>query len=209
MSQYLLFNNKLNKTLVFYPVPKNANSSAKLFFAKHLNIEKHFLFISDKIPKHKQKIEHFKGKRNLVNFLPTKQPFKKINADFTCCIVRNPIERFISSYQNRVLYHKDIKFRDHTIDEILDKLLNNNFENLHFLPQSFFLGNDMNYFSFYCFINEVNLFESFVNSFFDKKIKFPMIQVRGKEDNIKLNLDQIKKIRKIYSDDFNLLKITT
>ena len=35
-----------------------------------------------------------------------------------------------------------------------------------------------------------------------------MIQIRGKEDNIKLNLDQKKKIQKIYSDDFNLLKIT-
>jgi len=50
MSIYAILKNKENRTLAFYPVPKNANSSAKLFFAKHLGIDKDFLFLSDKAP---------------------------------------------------------------------------------------------------------------------------------------------------------------
>ena len=43
---YPLFSNKkTGKTLVFYPVKKNANSSAKLFFAKHLGLENKFFLL--------------------------------------------------------------------------------------------------------------------------------------------------------------------
>ena len=55
MSTYPIFKNNKNETLVFYACAKNANSSAKLFFAKHLGIENNFFFIEDDIPKHKTK----------------------------------------------------------------------------------------------------------------------------------------------------------
>ena len=42
--KYGIFKNKkTNKTLVYYPCPKNANTSAKLFFAKHLGIDKRII----------------------------------------------------------------------------------------------------------------------------------------------------------------------
>ena len=45
MSKYAVFTNKTsNKKLIYYPCPKNANTSAKMFFAKHLNVDKDFLF---------------------------------------------------------------------------------------------------------------------------------------------------------------------
>ena len=53
MSTYPIFNNKDNKTLVFYACAKNANTSAKLFFAKHLGIENNFYFTEDDIPRYK------------------------------------------------------------------------------------------------------------------------------------------------------------
>ena len=38
--KYLIFKNPINnKTLVYYPVPKNANTSIKMFFATHLEIK--------------------------------------------------------------------------------------------------------------------------------------------------------------------------
>ena len=50
---YGIFSNKVtNKKLVYYPVAKNANSSAKLFLIKHLGLEKKFFFIEDLIPRH-------------------------------------------------------------------------------------------------------------------------------------------------------------
>ena len=51
IKNYLIIKNKNNfKTLVYYPVAKNANSSVKLFLIKHLGIEKKFYFLDNEIP---------------------------------------------------------------------------------------------------------------------------------------------------------------
>ena len=43
---YAVFINKKNsKKLVFYPVAKNANTSAKLFFIGHLGLKKNFFIL--------------------------------------------------------------------------------------------------------------------------------------------------------------------
>jgi len=137
------------KKLAFYPVKKNANTSSKLFFASHLGIEDKFFFIEDEIPRFKQTVkmhESFKKKSNLVNLYEGKYAFQIINVDYKSCIVREPLERFISAYKNRVLFHKDKNFYKHSVSEVIEKLENGNVENKHFLPQSFFLGNDLSYF---------------------------------------------------------------
>ena len=42
---YAIFQNRsTGRKLVYYPVAKNANSSAKLFFLKHLKIDKIIIF---------------------------------------------------------------------------------------------------------------------------------------------------------------------
>ena len=52
-SKYAKFINRNNgSTLVYYPVPKNANTSAKLFFAKHLKLDDKFIFLGDKKPEY-------------------------------------------------------------------------------------------------------------------------------------------------------------
>ena len=43
-------------------------------------------------------------------------------------------------------------------------------------------------------------------NFFGKKIKFPKVQTKGKEFDIRLNDHQLERIKKIYDKDFNLLK---
>ena len=206
MSTYAVFTNKINKKkLIYYPCPKNANTSAKMFFAKHLNVDKNYLFLGDQIPKADQTVADYDGKQNLINLIPTKQPFEKKNVDTTCCLVRDPIKRFISAYKNRILYHRDIQFKDHSIDMILDKLENNNFENKHFLPQTYFLGNDLDYYTFWSTTDNLSLFVEKVNDFFEKKIDFPKIQTGGSNFKINLSSPQIKKIEKIYIKDFMLI----
>ncbi len=207
MSKYAIFTNKTsNKKLVYYPCPKNANTSAKMFFAKHLKIDKHFLFLGDEIPQIEQTPDQYKGKQNIIGIIPSKQPFKKINIDIKCCIVRDPIKRFISAYKNRILYHRDIQFKDHSIDMILEKLEINNFENKHFLPQVYFLGEDLNYYTFWSTTDELSFFAEQVNDFFSRKIIFPKIQTGGSEIKIKLTNSQISKIEKIYAKDFKLIQ---
>ncbi len=205
-STYGVFTNKnTRKTLVYYPCPKNANSSAKLFFLKHLGLESKFIFIGDKIPLFEQKKSDFKGYNNLVNFIPTKQFFTEIKADYKCCIIRDPLKRFLSAYKNRILFHKDLQFRNYSIDMILEKLENSLFENKHFLPQSYFLGNSLNYFSFYADTKNISKFEEKVNEFFEKKVSFPKIQTQGSDKNIELNINQISRVRQIYKNDYKLL----
>lgn len=206
-STYGIFTNKKKETLAFYPCPKNANSSTKLFLIKHLGLENKYSFIADKIPRYKQTSDMFlkKNKINVVNFLPNKQSFQKINTNQKCCIIRDPVSRFISAYKNRILYHKDLDFSNHSIDLIIEKLENKLFENLHFLPQSFFFGNDLSYFTIIGEINKINIFANKINNFFGKVINFPKIQTGGNKILLKLNNSQIKKIKKIYSKDYNLI----
>ena len=206
MSTYAVFTNKTTKKkLIYYPCPKNANTSAKMFFAKHLNIDKHYLFLGDRIPQADQTEEDYEGKQNIISIIPSKQPFEKKNVDIKCCIVRDPIKRFISAYKNRILFHRDVQFKDHSIDMILDKLEINNFENKHFLPQSYFLGNDLNYYSFWSTTENIGIFVEKVNDFFERKIDFPKIQTGGGNFQINLSNFQIKKIEKIYIRDFQLI----
>ena len=206
MSTYAVFTNKTTKKkLIYYPCPKNANTSTKMFFAKHLNIDKRYLFLGDQIPQADQTVEDYEGKKNIINIIPSKQPFEKKNVDIKCCIVRDPIKRFISAYKNRILFHRDLQFKDHSIDMILDKLEINNFENKHFLPQSYFLGNDLNYYSFWSTTDNIGMFVEKVNDFFERKIDFPKIQTGGGNFQINLSNFQIKKIEKIYSEDFQLI----
>ena len=207
MSKYAVFTNKTsNKKLIYYPCPKNANTSAKMFFAKHLNVDKDFLFLGDSIPQIEQTPDQYKGKQNIIGIIPSKQPFEKINVDVKCCIVRDPIKRFISAYKNRILYHRDIQFKDHSIDMILEKLEINNFENKHFLPQVYFLGEDLSYYTFLSTTEDLSFFVEQVNDFFSRKINFPKIQTGGSDIKIKLTKSQISKIEKIYAKDFKLIQ---
>ena len=209
-NDYAVFINKKNKKkLVFYPVAKNANTSAKLFFIRHLGLEENFFYIED-IPRYKHTKAMYDihiGKHNLINFFPPYTSFKEMPVDIKCCIVRDPIKRFISTYTNRILFHKDEKFKNFTIDQVLESLESFVFDNKHFLPQSYWLGHELNYYTFYSFTNEIENFEKKINSFFGQEKKFPQLQTGGNTNFLKLNTNQEKKIKKIYSSDFDLLKI--
>ena len=207
---YAIFQNRnTGRKLVYYPVAKNANSSAKLFFLKHLKMDKNYYFLSDKVPEYKVnedlKYKNLDKKYNLVNFLPSYTPFEKIEVDEKCCIIRNPIKRFISAYKNRVLFHKDFGFRNLNINEIIEKLENNSFDNRHFLPQSYWLGSDLRYFTIVSNISNMETFINGVNNFFQNKVEFPRIQTGGADENITLTDSQIIKLKKIYSSDYALI----
>ena len=131
--------------------------------------------------------------------------FEKINVEFKSCIIRDPVKRFVSAFKNRILFHRDKEFYDHSVDLIIDKLENGLFENKHFLPQNYWLGDNLNFFNIIGDVSNIENFTKEINNFFDKKISFPKIQTGGKEFIISLNIDQIKKIKKIYSNDYDLI----
>ena len=168
--KYAIFTNKNSgRKLIYYPVAKNANSSAKLFFLKHLKIDKNYYFLADNVPEYKfikdPKYKDLDKNYNLVNFLPSYTPFQKMYVDEKCCIVRDPLKRFISAYKNRILFHKDAGFQNLNINEIIERMENNSFDNRHFLPQTYWLGDDLRYFTIVSNISNMKIFINGVNNF--------------------------------------------
>ena len=206
---YPVFTNKNNKKLVFYPVKKNANSSAKLFFAKQLGIESNFYFLEDQKPRYlitKSDYNAFKEKQNLMQFFVNNFKFAKVDIEFKACIIRDPLERFTSAYKNRILFHKDKEFYEHNVNQIIEKLESNIFENKHFIPQSYFLGDDLSYYNTVGLVSKINMFADKINIFFENKVPFPRIQTGGKNFKVDLSNKQIEKIKQIYLNDYNLVK---
>ena len=44
-----------------------------------------------------------------------------------------------------------------------------------------------------------------INNFFGQERKFPKIQTGGKEFDLELNTNQILKVKKIYTNDYDLI----
>tara|TARA_Y100001970_G_scaffold166351_1_gene203457 strand:+ start:23971 stop:24615 length:645 start_codon:yes stop_codon:yes gene_type:complete len=206
---YLIFTNKKTcRRLVFYPVAKNANTSAKFFLAKHLGIEEKFYFLEDKIPRfklNKELLKNYKKKYNIIDFLPPYSRFEKLDVEERACLIRDPLKRFISAYKNRVLFHKDKNFHNHSVNQILEKLENGLFENKHFLPQTYWLGNDLEYFTIKANVENLEPFVKSINNFFSNNLNFPRMQTGGQKNDLHLNQDQKTKIKKIYSEDYDLV----
>ena len=58
-------------------------------------------------------------------------------------------------FKNRILFHKDFGFQNLSIDEIIEKMENKSFDNKHFLPQSYWLGSDLKYFTIVANISNI------------------------------------------------------
>ena len=58
-----------------------------------------------------------------------------------------------------------------------------------------FSGKDINYLTFYADIENIDYFTQKVNDFFDKNILFPKLQTGGNNINIRLNDQQIERIK--------------
>ena len=204
-----VFKNKNLETLVFYPVPKNANTTAKALFASIIGVEDKFAY-RENIPKHKRPSEthlmKLGAKPSITGFFMNYEKFAKLNVDLKICIIRNPLERFISAYENRVLFHKDKGFFELSIDQVLDQLTLGNFENKHFLPQYYFLGEDLSYFTHIYKMNEIHLFYNTLLNYFNvkNKINIPHLQT-GRSKKITLTKTQINKVKSIYKTDYILL----
>ena len=195
VSAYRLFQRPDGKNLVFYPVPKNANSSFKKLFVELLSIEKDYLFLDDDIPMHQKKLYQLNSNKNswLWSFLPPKPRFTIIPSSLNAikvAVIRDPIERFLSAYNNRLRWHKDIDFYNLSIKDVIKKLKENSFDNQHFLPQTFFLGNNPNYFNYISKMPSIDGLVDYINQFFGKNLKIKKLQTNHGENP--MTLEEVK-----------------
>jgi hypothetical protein len=202
----------VEKIISFYTVPKNANSSLKLFILQHLGFD----YKSSDFPKiPESEINNTEMKKKyweIVNSLPNYQLFTKTTS-FNLegkkiekiAIYRDPFKRFESCYKNRVLFHQDKNVKGMSVDDILKNLNIKKVDNRHFLPQNLFLGDDPSYYDVLVSTDEIEKLEKYLNNFFEKKIKFPKVQDGGNEFLISLTKKQKELIKDIYKFDFEFI----
>ena len=212
VSAYRLFQRTDGKNLVFYPVPKNANSSFKKLFVELLSIEKDYLFLDDEIPMYKKDKYKLDSNKNywLWSFLPPKPRFTMMPSSLDVikiAVVRDPIERFLSAYNNRVNWHKDINFNNLSMKDVVKRLKEKNFDNQHFLPQTFFLGNDPNYFNYLTKMPSIDGLVDYINQFFGKNFKIKKLQTNHGKNPI--SMEEVSKfsneLRHIYKKDYEFI----
>jgi hypothetical protein len=135
-------------------------------------------------------------------------PFRKFKADFRFCVVRDPVERFVSGYSNRVLHFGDTPEVD--FDEFVEKFsyYYRKFPRIkhHFLPQIFFIGKRPEYFTNIFWISEMEEVREFLSSISKKEIGLGPRQSGGSDRKPVPNEEQIQFIRDFYKQDLIFLE---
>lgn len=146
--------------------------------------------------------------------------FKSFDGYETVCVKRDPVQRFVSCYTDKIIRENLIENCDlaHFIDNF-DEVLENHPHKFfthpsfkdknigylwyHFVPQCYSVGKDINYYDHVIDTKEVSTkLKSFLESRWE--IELPDIHAR-KQDITKINLtgDQVEKVKDIYKQDYN------
>jgi len=139
--------------------------------------------------------------------------FKKTNTESKVCIKRDPVSRFISCFYDKVIKEGRLKV---TIDYFLDnfdEILENHSDKMndgitkyikfHFAPQTYHFGNDINYYENVFDLSEIdNKFKKYLEGKWN--IELPRLHARNaKSKKFDLTTSQIKKVKQIYSVDYD------
>jgi len=203
-----------NSNIYYVPVPKNACSSVKKALYQYNFGQEH-------------KIRYLFGQiLDSHRYFPSRK-FHKIRVDNDSkifAIVRDPFDRFISCYCNRVLHHKDLlksekKIKDAGLE--LNPSINYFVDHLkeyqsfstsimhHTLSQVSFLGSDTSIYWRIFPISEIKSLEQELSLALKNKIKFIHAQQGGKQHKqqvlSELSTNTATKIREYYNDDYKIL----
>ncbi len=209
--------NSSDELLVFYDVPKNASTTIKKLFIDHLGMGDQFGFYGEEYidPETGKRVSNIEKSAEYKQQVGTKKnkdfhdfaenrPFSSIGSEISCkkvCVVRKPMERFISCYNHLVVVNKEF---DATPDEILDQIIDGSIRNNHFFPQSFFLGKNVDYYDKVYNTKQLDILERDMNTFFGKKNKVYQYQTSGSSVVFPRDLDESFRIKlhKAYKSDY-------
>jgi hypothetical protein len=139
--------------------------------------------------------------------------FKESDSPVKVCIKRDPVERFLSCYTDKIVRENYINNFNVSIDELLDNwdcLKSGREDPLkpgtyylenHFLPQSYYIGDDKSYYDHVFDTREVG---TTVKKFLEERLEcnLPELHTRKQTQKPSLNKTQIQKIQKIYEIDY-------
>ena len=178
-----------NKTIQYCPTPKCGCTSIKVMIRKGVEgVIDYEYKVHDKFPT---------------------KPFVEVEADIKFCIVRDPVDRFLSAYLNRIVHYGDMPLVD------LDEFINNFYEKYyrfdnnihhHFRPQVDFIGHSPSYYSRIFFFNEMPSVPEFLSEIIGKSIESEHKQrTKGGKKPIPTE-SQINSIKSFYEDDYKFLE---
>jgi hypothetical protein len=125
------------------------------------------------------------------------------------CVVRDPVERFISAFTNRILFHKkpnvDISITEFidNMDELLEQKLYADAK-LHFTTQTKYIGEDPSLYTHIFDISELENLKSLLESHTGIVLPDLHLQKSGSVQKPCLTEQQIKHIKKRYSEDYEI-----
>ena len=179
-------------TFIYHPAPKCCSTSVKQMIYNAVGIKKDFNEMTEGWP------------HNELSKPINTIKFKQADADIRLCVLRDPVERFLSGYANRVKYKKIIK-NPPEFDQFLENFNfyfeNNESVNHHFSPQTYFIGDDPLYYTHVYFDSEIEKVVELINYIFSANIKNIRKQTGGKKPE-NLSDHQISLIKNFYEDDY-------
>ena len=167
-------------------------------------------------------------KRYIHNFYPSMPfpdlPHQEMASMTRFTVVRDPISRLASCYNNRVKRYRSLspeQLASHQIEAEPDPSINefiNSLEiyrqvpdiNWHASPLSHFLGEQPKYYQEIFNLDTLNQLETFLSNQLKTEISLPHLQKSAKEETEKANnesqfsANSIKKIEEIYKIDYQL-----
>lgn len=199
--------------IAYMPSPKVACTSLKTMFYRIEND-------SDFVPSIRNSIKFYiHGYYPTVPFART--PHERIRDHFKICVVRDPIRRFLSSYSNRVCFHKELNEKRLSSEAIkAGAIPNPNLEEFverleiyrkhsrsilhHTDPQTVFLGGDPNYYSRIYQMNELEDLRTDLSCRSRLDLSLPHVQNGGpKIEPESLSSNALEKVQVFYKKDYN------
>ena len=201
--------------VLYYPVPKVAGTSIRhaLFEADNGFAYRDMLLGGKKI-----ELNHIYGAKT-TPFVPAKPAAGVAKI----AVVRDPLERLVSVYRNRVLYYNQTKSSELTKFKVdpglppkpdIETFVMNLHEYRkvpgiahHTNPHVHFLGKDLDYFDRVFRFEQLAEFEAWLSARAKKPVRLPKLRTEGPEiPPSVLSARATKRVYKLYAHDYTLLK---
>ena len=146
------------------------------------------------------------------------------DCDFRFIVIRDPIKRFLSAYNNRVGHHKELTY-EAINDKYLKKIINvfqpninefiNDFQtyykvqtiNHHTRPINTMLNDGLNSFTHIYKIEQLDSLKIDLENKLNQKVHIPRLQINGTNIGLKdLDRNQIEFLINFYLEDYKILK---
>jgi hypothetical protein len=200
----------------YYPVPKVACSSLKLLFFR---LENGFDFRNFRV----------NGQWNYIHSILPTEPFDVVKAldkenHFRVAVVRDPVDRFISCYRNRVCFHGDLDEGQlspaaiaaglvprPSLSTFVDKLetyCEHVWQiNHHCAPMVTYIGKDPSWYSYITNLQNIGSLVAKIQEIVgnDMSLDLPWEQTDGpKLTRKELTPAELRKIERFYAEDYDI-----